>query len=597
MFLSRVEITNFRNFEHLEVNLGQTSVIVGENNIGKSNLLYALRLVLDPRLPDSVRQLREEDFWDGVKKPVKNKQMIEISVDLQDFSGDKNLLSVLQEFLVAGANPDIARLTYRFRPRVPLPTDRDLTPEDYEFIVFGGTQEKNRVTYEVRKWIPIEVLPALRDAETDLSAWRNSPLRPLIERLKIPEATLSSVAGAIDQATDQLTSEKDLKDLKSDIDCRLVTMIGNVIRIDPSLGFAPTSPDRLTRSLRMFGDGAYKRSIGDLSLGINNVLYLLLLALELERKEASSERATTILAIEEPEAHLHVHLQRLVFRDFLQRDSPVILTTHSPHVASVSPLRSIVLLRKDHGNATVGHSTLSAGLSEEQVADIERYLDATRAEILFARGVVLVEGPSELFLVPAFSAAMGYPLDEYGVTVCSVHGTDFVPYAKLLGPQSLNVPFTVATDGDWYVTAKGETVSRGHRRGISIVKAIDQDASMPLAAAYETRDWSGLGEGLITSRIFVGDRTLELDLLGVGYGPEIRMTMEELGVSKKILDELFPTMVAIDEMTSEAEQRMMGVIDRIGKGRFAQRLAGKIDASRCPAYIAEAVKGVVQELS
>ena len=154
--------------------------------------------------------------------------MIEASVDFQDFANDKNLLSVLQEFLVKGASLDTARLTYRFRPRVPLPTNRILTPEDYEFVVFGGTQEKNRVTYEVRRWIPIEVLPALRDAESDLSAWRSSPLRPLIERLNIPEPTLTSVAKAIDQATEKLTAEKDIQTLKSDIDSRLAVMIGNV---------------------------------------------------------------------------------------------------------------------------------------------------------------------------------------------------------------------------------------------------------------------------------------------------------------------------------------------------------------------------------
>ena len=219
-------------------------------------------------------------------------------------------------------------------------------------------------------------------------------------------------------------------------------MVGSILKIDPSLGFASTVPERLTRALRMFGDGSNQRPVGELSLGVDNILYLLLLAIELERKETASERAATILAIEEPEAHLHPHLQRLVFRDFLRRESPVLLTTHSPHITSVAPLQSVVLLRNDPGgDGSKGRSTLDAGLLEREIDDLQRYLDATRAEVLFARGVVLVEGAAELFLVPAVAQNMGKPLDEFGVTVCSVHGTDFVPYAKLLGPQGLNIPF------------------------------------------------------------------------------------------------------------------------------------------------------------
>ncbi len=62
MRISRIQIQNFRNFHDLDIALGEHAVIVGENKIGKSNLLFALRLLLDPSLPDSARQLKEEDF-------------------------------------------------------------------------------------------------------------------------------------------------------------------------------------------------------------------------------------------------------------------------------------------------------------------------------------------------------------------------------------------------------------------------------------------------------------------------------------------------------------------------------------------------------
>ena len=71
VYISRVQINNFRNFHKLDVCLSRKAVIVGENKSGKTNLIHALRLILDPDLPDSARQLKEEDFWDGLESPRK----------------------------------------------------------------------------------------------------------------------------------------------------------------------------------------------------------------------------------------------------------------------------------------------------------------------------------------------------------------------------------------------------------------------------------------------------------------------------------------------------------------------------------------------
>lgn len=67
MYLSRIKIENFRNFSLLDVRFAGNVVVVGENRVGKSNLLQALRLILDPTLPDSGRQLSASDFWDGLE--------------------------------------------------------------------------------------------------------------------------------------------------------------------------------------------------------------------------------------------------------------------------------------------------------------------------------------------------------------------------------------------------------------------------------------------------------------------------------------------------------------------------------------------------
>ena len=596
MHICHIRVTNLRNFRYLDVALGPKLVVVGENNVGKSNLLFALRLILDPTLPDSARYLREDDFWDELADPVKAHQVVDVCIELADFKENQDLFSILQQYLVKGRPPDTARLTYQFRPKTPLPTDRPLTIGDYEFVIFGGENEANQVGYRERRWLALEVLPALRDAEGDLSSWRRSPLRPLVDRLAVADKTLQAVATALDTATGQLLSEQDVQALETGIQQRLQKMIGGVIAIDPSLGFASSQPGRLLKELRLFGDGQFKRPVGDLSLGVSNVLYLLLLAIELEEKQKSSERATTILGIEEPEAHLHPHLQRLLFRDFLRREAPVILTTHSPHVASVAPLPSILLLRDGgQSNGSDGKSMMTAGLGAQEIADLERYLDATRAELLFAKGIIFVEGAAELFLIPAYADALGYPLDEYGITVCSVHGTDFVPYAKLVGSKGLSIPFVVVTDGDW-TESEGERVSRGLARGGLISREASLGDVEALREAFQQRDWDSLYKLLGKAGVFVGQHTLEIDLLNCGLGHRIYESFEELGASDVWLKQFKDLVDTSSEVSGDDSQVVLRRIERIGKGRFAQRLAEKVTNKPCPAYIEAAIQHIVGQL-
>lgn len=175
MRISRIQIKNFRNFRHIDVAVGRHLVVVGENAVGKSNLLFALRLILDPTLPDSARQLRREDFWDGLtrERTISRDDQIEISVDLTDFEDDDDQLALLAEHLV-GAEPMTARLTYAFQALPTLEGDpsRDA---DFEFHVYGGGRPENRIGADLRRRMPLDFWHALRDAESDLSNWRRSP--------------------------------------------------------------------------------------------------------------------------------------------------------------------------------------------------------------------------------------------------------------------------------------------------------------------------------------------------------------------------------------------------------------------------------------
>ena len=86
MRLARLSICNFRNFEAVDIPLSGNVVLLGENRVGKSNLLFAIRLVLDPTLSDAARQLKLSDYWDGCD--LSASPQIEVHLDFAEFDGD-----------------------------------------------------------------------------------------------------------------------------------------------------------------------------------------------------------------------------------------------------------------------------------------------------------------------------------------------------------------------------------------------------------------------------------------------------------------------------------------------------------------------------
>src|SRR5699024_5798913 len=115
---------------------------------------------------------------------------------------------------------------------------------------------------------------------------------------------------------------EEVRSVSQTITQKLLEMVGPTHALETALGFAPTDGDRLIRSLRLFIDGKL-RSVSDASLGSANILYLALKTLELDHQVRHGDRSHTFLAIEEPEAHLHPHVQRRVYRSFLRPRQPI----------------------------------------------------------------------------------------------------------------------------------------------------------------------------------------------------------------------------------------------------------------------------------
>jgi putative ATP-dependent endonuclease of OLD family len=341
----------------------------------------------------------------------------------------------------------------------------------------------------------------------------------------------------------------------------------------------------ILRAVRLLVEGG--RSVGRTGLGAANVLFLELLLEDLRRREATDQIASWMIAVEEPEAHLHPHVQRVIFRTILRSGRGVILTTHSPQVVSVSPVEAILLLQGT-GNGTVATYSGSAGLSPTESEDLERYLDAVRADFVFAKGVMIVEGASELWIAPAASLVLGHDLDRLGITVTPAHGTSFAAYRKFLGGSGLSVPNVVVTDGD---PDEDTGVLTGIARGVRLLSLAGRASA---EQAISVGDADTLRDLLASEGVFVGNTTLEVDIAAQDADIVMR-TFEEIVEStlrrdrfRSALDRLGPN------PTHETADPVLRAIERIGKGRFAQRLATHLRTQSIPRYLENAITAVVE---
>lgn len=658
LFISRVKIKNYRNFKDVDVRLGHKQIIIGENNVGKTNFLKALQLILDPTLSDEDRMLEESDFNDTLVNPMENKEEIVIEVYIENYSNNKTILTVFQDATVKNEKgKEVLKLTYRFFPYVD-----DAGNIEYQYNIFKGNDETKKFGSYERKYLNLKVIKALRDVESEIRNSRTSPIQRMLKDYAIDKKDLERIAEEYRKNGEEILNLDELVDLTNNINRRFGAILGND-DFDVSLQAMEISPGRVLSSLKLL---MAQRNTSDISLGLNNILYISMILQMLQDKTVPSlikedkynelisfadgeivkdtyeqsqnsnyflkekitddqhkalyafmsknmpiSNAVTILAIEEPEAHLHPVNQRLIYKDVIKNsNNSVLLTTHSTHITAIAPIASIVHLHNDGTMGTEIHATAAMSMDEGEFLDVERYLDVKRGEIYLGKAVLLVEGIAEEYLVPRFAELLGKPLDEKGIIVCNINCTNFTPYVKLL--HSLAIPYAVITDGDFYVINDKdereyhkmdteETADRGWL-GMEIIESMV--SQLNLNGENEIpEDIEKLDELFKELGLFVGYYTFEVDMM-VKAAAKKASKEENLNVICDLFSDL--TTGGIVQKRNFKTEIMSGEYwkclrkiegNGIGKGRFSQKFAHVCKKEHIPTYIKEAIEYIYEKVN
>ena len=606
MHISRLFIKNFRNFRHLDLQLNKgVTCFIGENNVGKTNLLHAVRVLLDGSLSTFRRRLHLEDFSTGLA--IVAPEHVLISVEFSEFQGN-----VTQEAMLFGAQlaNGKARLSYRFRPRPAVRTRianavagaaaEPLTLDDYGWQIVGGgddANDLNAVTWDrdfgnpinledLQQGFLVSFMEALRDVEDRLGASRTSPLQQLIEQRNIPQAERNGLVTHLQTANDNINASATIADLGQNLTRAFRDAAGTTYAMDVALGLGEASFNDVSRALRVLlsGYGMTNVAPGRNGLGLNNVLFVSLLLNSFERRLADGKLAGQLLLVEEPEAHLHPQLQRVLLATLQRKNVQVFITTHSTHITSGVPLSSQIVLTSG-GTAVSGGvaPTRIADLVARDVADLERYLDATRSSLLYARRVMLVEGPAELFVIPRLIRKVAaIDLDELGIAVVPIFGTHFAAYAKLFGADGIPKRCAIVTDGD---QAPQPADNQAPGDG-------GPDAEDDLTAFMRQDLAATRGNNV---EVFTSRTTFERELTLFGNLEMLDDALTEVGATRvasaaRAVHALPVGAQDRDARLAALQTRVLNVANRIGKGRFGQVLSKHTDkATVLPGYVQQAL--------
>lgn len=498
MYLSRLDAEGFRSLSGVSVSLGRdVTVLVGENNGGKSNVIDALRLLTDPVDGRRSLYLGRDDVFRG---PGAGQVVLRAA-----YTGSPEDLAPYQHAL----SPELDQVLYTLR-YTPPGTGQLRGQLDW---VAGNGADPSDPQPRGRERLRHVYLPPLRDAARDLGSSAGGRIQVILDSLLTGPEPVTDAAGApVGEASllefmhsrfSEAENHPVITTAAGRITARLSRLTAGAYEQSAGLGFAATSLQALARALRVrMGDaGLVPREIAESGMGYANLLFI---ATVLAQLDAARDADLTLLLVEEPEAHLHPPLQALLL-DYLRdaaaasRAAPppgrwrgyiqVIITSHAPSLVASAEVTDLVVLQRQaalpaqpapapasagpaagtqpesapaagsdlarYRSAAVNIAAL--GLADADRRKLKRYLNATRSAMLFSPRVILAEGIAEALVLPAmasvlFPAASAERARFSGTVLVPIDGVDFAPYLRVLltadGGLRIGQQIAVITDAD-----------------------------------------------------------------------------------------------------------------------------------------------------
>ncbi|MGN4936423.1 ATP-dependent nuclease [Aeromonas rivipollensis] len=508
MKIDYVELKQYRNFANARINLANNSLVIGSNDVGKTNMIHALRLLLDKSLSDADIEPSERDFHCAQDGSQANSFSIRIA--FSEVTQDA-VLSQLKGLVSANGH-----FFLEFRAN---------RAEHYYEIAAGHGSDAMEVIPSrfYLKYLHLKYIHSQRDLVRYIRSEKRHLLR-LAQGARGQVETeadtqqLQALNGLLKSVNDGVRSLHYVAEATKDLNDELRALSHHHAGYSVSLDTGAIGIEQFIEQLELGASTNGSRVMlgGD---GRNNqILLALWKAKSVLEHDQNSE--VVIYCVEEPEAHLHPHQQRKLASYLISAlPGQTIVTSHSPQIAASYQPDSVVRLLRDNGASRAASQGCSTCI-DNAWAGLGYRISILPAEAFFASAVMLVEGPSEMLFYGALARAHGFDLDQSNISLLSVDGVAFQVYKRVL--DALEIPWAMRTDNDVsniLLGPQGAKVIHRHVAGINRVLSL---AGMPpqphrpvpydQAASLADGNWQAVSTAVAPFGIYLSQIDLENDI-------------------------------------------------------------------------------------